>query len=540
MKILFLILLVASLGITFYDADASCISPDHCYGIATTNELNTNYQGLHYTIEIPDLYIDETACEEMGAVVTGWIKLEEKQSELQWIENGVTVGWLDGQCVTIESAYFAYSLVNEEGERIYVEDLSDPHGDVIGIEKEFSIEKDANDEWIIYYGDSQGLDPYGDPLDFGNSIATGVDFGAEGVIDQDYTIAGSVDSNLQYSTIPSVRVTDAEYKKNDSWTTLPTSVSIRNDLVQGYDIDVCASGVFGAGASTEIDCSFLAVPNTPPTITSVSSYDYNGTPIIIELIGTDADKDYIKFQLDSAPTKGTLDHVNLSEHITRNTPTSATLRYDVPSTNTIGSDSFTYSITDGRSGHTTSGTININILSISDNNYPFFEDFENGLGNWIAVDDNDADTHDYDYWKSGISDETHGIDGDYAYIQDCDAGCTLTMIDEVDVTPLSNPWLRFDYYIDNIRFSDGDYYDIDYYDGSSWINLRHWDRDEGQGWHTENIDLSSYSNSDFKIRLSTVATGDSDYAALDTVIIYNLGKPLESISYTLSLLPCHF
>ena len=149
MKILFLILLISGATITFYDVSALCIDP-RCYAITTTSELNTNYQGLQYVIEIPDLYIDEQSCEEMGAVVTGWINIQSRYNiDPQWIENGVTVGWIDppdeiGRCVTTESAYFAYSITSEEGEQVYVEDLIDPHGDPIGIEKNFAIEKNSD------------------------------------------------------------------------------------------------------------------------------------------------------------------------------------------------------------------------------------------------------------------------------------------------------------------------------------------------------------------------------------------------------------
>ncbi len=52
MKILFLILLISGATITFYDVSALCIDP-HCYAITITNELDTNYQGLQYVIEIP-------------------------------------------------------------------------------------------------------------------------------------------------------------------------------------------------------------------------------------------------------------------------------------------------------------------------------------------------------------------------------------------------------------------------------------------------------------------------------------------------------
>ena len=268
MRLLFAILLVAFATITVYDASALCISP-HCYAITTTGTttIGSNYQGLQYNIEIPDLYIDEQACEEMGAVVTGWIYLQQSDlGESQWIENGVTVGWIDqdgGYCVTTESAYYAYSLARGQAERVYVEDITDPHGDTIGIEKRFAIEKNESGLWDLYYGDLAGLgDPIApSPLDFGSDLATGIDIGAEGTISPvNLSIMG------QYSSIPSTRVTEAQYKNNGVWTDVPTNtktIEFTNDL---YSIDICASGTFGAGAVTDVDCGFIAVENTAPVL----------------------------------------------------------------------------------------------------------------------------------------------------------------------------------------------------------------------------------------------------------------------------------
>ena len=73
---------------------------------------------------------------------------------------------------------------------------------------------------------------------------------------------------------------------------------------------MCSSGVFGVGASTVHSCGFIAVVNTPPLITNSDTYDYNGTPIIIQLTGDDADNDYVKFQITSRPTHGQITNHN--------------------------------------------------------------------------------------------------------------------------------------------------------------------------------------------------------------------------------------
>ncbi len=253
MPLLLIVVLVAFAAITVYDASAQCSDP-HCYATTTTGiTFGSEFQGLRYNIEIPDLYIDEQACEEMGAVVTGWVHLEQSNVQEQWIENGITVGWIDppdsqGRCVTIESAYYAYSRAFEEDERIYIEDITDPHGDTIGIEKRFAIEKNNSGTWNLYYGDRRalGLIPPS-PLNFEADRVLNIDFGAE----------GTISPVTQYSTIPSTRITEAQYKDGNTWMDVPTGTTTLENVREGYSIDVCAPGTFGAGAAT-LDLPYLS------------------------------------------------------------------------------------------------------------------------------------------------------------------------------------------------------------------------------------------------------------------------------------------
>ena len=385
MKSLLVILLIVFGSIAIYDASALCIDP-HCYAITTTGTttIGSNYQGLQYNIEIPDLYIDEQACEEMGAVVTGWIYLQQSDlGESQWIENGVTVGWIDqdgGYCVTTESAYYAYSLARGQAERVYVEDITDPHGDTIGIEKRFAIEKNESGLWDLYYGDLAGLgDPIApSPLDFGSDLATGIDIGAE----------GTISPVSQYSTIPSTRITEAQIKNDNVWTDIPTNTQTRETPNEGYKIDVCHPGTIGAGAATSVDCSVIPVPNTSPSHTTTTTHSTRGTPLIIPLTANDADNDYLQYFLQSHPTTndgaGTLNHVNLLQKIPNTGDTNSELLFTPVRE---GLTSFDYSVTDGRTGHSATNTITIDIQSLDDTSTPdiFSDTFENGLGFWITV-----------------------------------------------------------------------------------------------------------------------------------------------------------
>lgn len=536
MKVLLLILLVVGIGITFSQAYADYCDDPKCHAIASSeSSFSNNYQGFEYEIEIPDLYVDPSACEDNRSIVTGWILLKEPLTAIVYfIENGITVGWIEDKCVQVESAYYGYNIIGGEGQVLVDEKISDPHGDAIGIEKNFKVFSNDNTKWNMYYGDSQGLDQVGPTLPTRNLFPYKINIGAEGQVNHDYTIDGPTDVNSQYSNIPSTRITDAKINADGTWNLIPTHSATLVNSQQGYGVDICSSGTLGVGASTEVSCRFEAVENTAPTI-SDQSLDYNGVPLIITLQGQDADKDYLKFKLISSPTRGTLDHTNTGEFITRDTPTSASLKYIVPETSETGSDSFKFSVTDGRTGHEVQKTITINVKQVGGVGFTFFEDFENGLGYWDVVEDNLDDTHSYDFWKADMDGEGTGNEGSYAYIRDCDGhqlsngdivGCSLELSEGIDITDLDNPYLSLSRYVDNIRKSDGEFFKIQVFNGT-WTTLGEYDRSSpgSRSWVNEIFALDSYSTNNFKIKIESLNTGNTDYGQVDTIIVFDLGPP---------------
>jgi len=281
-----------------------------------------------------------------------------------------------------------------------------------------------------------------------------------------------------------------------------------------------------AGAVTELSCNASITPNTIPTHTVTDYYTTTGTPVIIPLTATDADNDYLQYSLVSHPTNsdgaGTLDHANLLQKIPNIDDISSQLLF-TPSR--VGISSFDYLVTDGRTGHSNTNTITIDIASLDDISTPdiFYDSFENGLGFWMAVDDDDGDTHDYDFWKTGISSETTCIDGNYAYIQDCDTGCTITMRNSINLLDTSSPMLEADIWIDSIRDSDGDFYSLEIFYNNGWIIFDSYTRDSIQNgqWHEYSADLSEYKSSNFKFRLNVQGEGSTDYHVIDNVRIYD-------------------
>ena len=526
--ILSLLLIVVLIGFVIAEAHAEC-SNGNCRGVQRYI-ATADYTGSQYDIKIPDLFINTSSCEQKASVATTWLNIEPSRENVQqWIEAGVTVGWIknndfgrdDSECISVESAYYGISAFDVDPDERTIEQNADPHGDVIGIEKRFRIEK-QNNHYLAYYGDSNTQDLIRD-YDFGERHrGIYVDYGVEGTISP-ILVNSPV---LEYSTIPNTQFTDAQYKIGNTWNDVSSfAVTSINDENDGYKSQICGTGHIVAGAVTELDCNASTVPNTAPTHTATNTYTTTGTAVIIPLTASDADNDYLSYLLVNHPTNndgtGTLDHVSKSINIPNTDDTSSKLLF---TPTRAGISSFDYSVTDGRTGHTNTNTITIDIESLDDISTTdiFSDKFESGFGNWLTVDDDDGDTHDYDFWTTGTDGQTSSIDGNYAYIRDCDTGCTLTMRNAIDISDTESPKIEADIWVDGIRESDGDFYNLEIF-YNNWITLDSYTRDtiSNRQWHQYSQDLSSYKSNNFKFRLNVQGEGSSDYHIIDNVRIYD-------------------
>lgn len=105
--------------------------------------------------------------------------------------------------------------------------------------------------------------------------------------------------------------------------------------------------------TTKFSATITAVtPNTPPTASNLSLSTAEDTAKTITLIGSDADGDTLTYALVSPPTKGT---VTISGNQATYTP----------ATNFNGSDSFRYSVSDGKGGVATA-TVNVTVTAVND------------------------------------------------------------------------------------------------------------------------------------------------------------------------------
>ncbi len=213
------------------------------------------------------------------------------------------------------------------------------------------------------------------------------------------------------------------------------------------------------------------------------------------------------------------------------TPTSSQIRYTPRS---IGFDSFTYTATDGRDGHTTTGTIHIDVQSITATGSGVSDSFDNGLGFWSIIADAQIppDTHDYDTWQIVSGSEFDGREGNVVRSRDCDVACIMTF-NEFDISGFANPRLEFDRWLDNSL--DGternrpphDYVLVEVYDGTTWNQIELWDsgRDFDGNWHTQTYDISAWRDDDFSVRFTAQENGNTEDVVIDNFAIYDLSIP---------------
>jgi hypothetical protein len=136
--------------------------------------------------------------------------------------------------------------------------------------------------------------------------------------------------------------------------------------------------------------------------------------------------------------------------------------------------------------------------------YPFYDDFEGGLGNWsVSGYDWDLTTADS---RSSSHSLTDSPGGDYGALWD--AGVTL--VHPIDLTGAGAPALTFWH---KMNLGDtGDAARVEYSSngGDTWLVLKSWYGSEWTTWEREHIDLSGYSNTDeVKIRFRLDADSDA-------------------------------
>ena len=95
------------------------------------------------------------------------------------------------------------------------------------------------------------------------------------------------------------------------------------------------------------------------------------------------------------------------------------------------------------------------------------------------------------------------------------------MRNSVDLSSVTSATLEFYRFVD-ASLDRGEYLKVEAYDGTSWNQLAIYGDDydtDDDVWNLETLDISDYTNSDFKIRFIVLASSSSEDVGVDEIII---------------------
>ena len=358
-RLLILSAIIFALGVTSLGQDAFGIlgcDDLHCYALSQSSR-SSPVDGIRYTLDSPDLYIDRNQCVNI-AVSTGWLITTTGE----WIESGVTKGHVENVgCVTKLSTYYAFNNIVRDNpayqEYLVPNGRVDP-GDDINIEiKRSALQPKSSIQIFVTTPDYSSQFP-----------TAQISMNPENTYYADYGIEGTISATDEYSSIPMSKFTDMKIRQNDSWLNLPSSATVSTlntidalyvmSTAEGYIGKKCGNTGFIAGTVLSLDCNNIATRNQIPTPENIIVNTNTKRPYTIPLNAVDTDKDYLTYNLVEHPTNGKLNHTNKANDLINTDGDSSQFIY-TPASSTPESDSIRYSVTDKRLGHTREGLITI-------------------------------------------------------------------------------------------------------------------------------------------------------------------------------------
>ena len=153
----------------------------------------------------------------------------------------------------------------------------------------------------------------------------------------------------------------------------------------------------------------------------------------------------------------------------------------------------------------------------------FYDDFETDMSKWFVMTDDDENWSIRSTPIVPIPDLE--ADNKVAGTEDCDDVCTMTMIDNVDLTQMLSPTLNFYRYVSvSADLGEGIIVYVSEDGGNNWSTLERFTADNSSDdglWHFEEYDLDSYDTSNFKLKFEAVSSGNSEDTEIDEVRVYD-------------------
>lgn len=249
--------------------------------------------------------------------------------------------------------------------------------------------------------------------------------------------------------------------------------------------------------------------NDAPVAADKSLVLYQGSTQSLVLAASDVDGDDLTYSIVVGPTHGTL------------SGSGANWSYTPNPLNYIGTDSFTFTASDGSSTSNVA-TVALDIQPIPTEVVLFADSFENGpssnSNNWNGrwVEDSQSD-----FFRSSQR-ATDGARS--AEVDGFASNATLSMASSVDLSGYASAQLTFQWLIE-YGFDAGEFLalDISVDGGATWSNdVRRLVGQNGNAsvenaWHSESVDLTSYRSANVKIRFRSTVSSSSEDANIDDV-----------------------
>lgn len=159
-----------------------------------------------------------------------------------------------------------------------------------------------------------------------------------------------------------------------------------------------------------------------------------------------------------------------------------------------------------------------------------FSDTFGNLNNWSQTGDGN--------WASQSRSSSSGYPASgsgspIGHASNCDAGCTLTLKNALDLSGYDNPTLTLLRYVDS-NLDAGEYLGAEVFNGTSWSSLASWASPaaDDSNWHAESFSLASFRVPGFKLRFVSSESQPNEHVEVDEVAI--TAPPLEQPRYLVS------
>jgi hypothetical protein len=153
----------------------------------------------------------------------------------------------------------------------------------------------------------------------------------------------------------------------------------------------------------------------------------------------------------------------------------------------------------------------------------FTDNFGN-LNQWTESGEGDWNT---EALHTTVAYPASGSGAPAAHSDNCASGCTLTMLNAIDLRGLPGASLKFLRFVDS-ELDAGEFLNVQVFNGTSWITAFSWTHGLGDDnrFHLETLNLAPYLNvANFRVRINTQSSLSSEHVHIDDLRIAVVPPP---------------